>query len=200
MAPNNSTEKENLIVDFPQRPRRNSYHNGSRQNQAVTPFEHIRNEESRQHPRKHANRVRFAEISTVHRGRYTADGGDGTPLSSTWYVKSDYKSFKSTVKSDVQLMRLVTTGRIEQEPNQEYIFTGIEHLSSRSMVRRTVESQIAHKDAVLNEFKRQETLQLVDLKSLRNASKAHSKWGKVKALILAGNTQCDRTEDDASQN
>ena len=88
-------------------------------------------------------------------------------------------------------MRRVKDGCTEQDLKEEYIFTGIEHFSSKILLRQMVEYRVAHKDAVLKEHRRQESLQNVDLKRLRNTSMAHSKFGKVKALILAGNTKYD---------
>ena len=194
MSPNNSSEVENLIVDFPRGPRPKSY-NHQPANQTLDAMlqwnlqpKH-QTKKSKQKPHPQGIRVRFAETSTLHRDNFTTDDGELALSCSTWYSKSDYKKFHATIKTDIQTMRRIASGRVIQDPNQEYVFTGIEHLANKTVVRKTVEYRIAHKDAVLGEYRRQEASGIVDLKRLRNASNSFSKLGKVRALILAGNTE-----------
>ena len=195
MSPNNSAEVENLIVDFPQGPRRKS-HNHQPVNQTLYAMLHWNlqpkqsTKKSKQKPHPQEKRVRFAKASsTLHRANFTAEDGELALSCSTWYSKSDYKIFRATIKTDIQTLRRITSGRMIEDPNQEYVFTGIEHLAAKTLVRKTVEYRIAHKDAVLGEYRRQKASGIVDLKRLRNASNSFSKLGKVKALILAGNTE-----------
>ena len=106
-----------------------------------------------------------------------------------YWIRDTSKQFHATIKTDIQTLRQITSGRMIEDPNQEYVFTGIEHLAAKILVHKTVEYRIAHKDAILGEYRRQEASGIVDLKRLRNASNSFSKIGKAKALILAGNTE-----------
>ena len=186
MPANNPDKLDNLIVNFPQCPRLKSYTTcPTHQKQAVA-FQ------PKQQMRQQVKRVRFANTSSLHRGYYTVSDDD-SEQSSTWYSKSEYKKFHKTLKSDIKAMKEVTSGRAEKESLQDSIFTGIEQFASKDVLRKTVDYRIAHRDAVLAEYRWQDTRGIVDLKRLSSISKKLSKWGKIKALILAGNQ--DGTHD-----
>ena len=199
MSSIHAAELENLIVNFPQGPRRKSYHHQpANQNQVSVSHLNLQlTQQTKQtkqlkvQSRPQEKRLRFVEVCTIHRDNFNSDDGELEP-SSTWYSQSDYKIFRATIKSDIRAMRQAMSGHIEIDPNQEHVFAGIEQLASKDIVMRTIKYRIAHKDAVLGEYRRQEASGIVDLKRLRNASNSFSKLGKVKALILAGNTEEDQ--------
>mmetsp|Transcript_154 Transcript_154/g.322 ORF Transcript_154/g.322 Transcript_154/m.322 type:complete len:186 (+) Transcript_154:213-770(+) len=157
---------EELIVDFPKFPR----------GMSCSPLESSASKELKQ--------VRFSGVCKVQSIRCD-DEGESTPA--TWYSKAEYRKFHATMISDVQTMRYVMSSSEETFDGGGNIFTGIEHFASQRMLRCQAKYREAHKEAVLEEYCRQDALGETDCKELRKVSKAYSKIGKIKALVLAGN-------------
>lgn len=133
---------------------------------------------------KQFKRVRFSDVSKVQSIYYDFEGES---MMSTWYSKAEHRNFHANLISDVQRMRYVISSSDESSDCGENIFTGIEHFASQGMLRCQAKYREAHKEAVLEEYCRQDALGETDCKELRKVSKAYSKIGKMKALVLAGN-------------
>lgn len=151
--------------------------------------------------------VSFSPTSTMHKWFVNPDA-EGPITSTTWYKKSDYKSFRREVKHEVAFARHISAKKSRQssssgdctaessqdeeseEDNCEslcHIVTGIEHLLEQETLRQIIELRSSHRNAVLEEQWRQVAIAgcVTQPKDLRSVSKMYSGPSKARAVTYA---------------
>mmetsp|Transcript_3194 Transcript_3194/g.6408 ORF Transcript_3194/g.6408 Transcript_3194/m.6408 type:complete len:172 (+) Transcript_3194:137-652(+) len=137
-----------------------------------------------------AKKLSFLDDPQVHHHRYSIENYCEIPYSS-WYDRNDYSNFRRSTRTDVKALRHVLARNDDLpetlETSHGITAVGIVHLASSEIASRVVEHRNAHRNAVLNEYRRQVRDCKMDPELLRYISSKFSKRSKVTAVGITRN-------------
>ena len=160
----NQNKSYQLIVDFPEMARRNTLTNCT--------------------PRREQRRnVRFSSMSILTFVEYPTKEINAKKWTST----EDRKSSRQAQLSDVLKTRSLIESKPRESLSQEEILQciGIESLLTNKVLKYTCEKRRMHKQAVLAEQQRQQSLHIHDDEDLCQISEIHSQWSRERAHKIA---------------